>query len=325
MHLAKETLSDDDLKELAKIYGDNWNRGDYFTVGVKLEEMKHHRPRAIEFCPVKNTKAPDNYVALLLRFEHTLSVLRTLFPGKDATSAKKFNEYFGRLTELARAALGQDQPHLGALGLQTFHDEVVMREGGRIKNSYAVKLGWWALGLGSLAIGAFLLSQTSYLNLKDVIKYPNLWLMLLGCFLGTWLSFSIRKPSLTFDELAVPEEDQLQPPVRLLFVAGLTVVVFLLFATGVVKVAIGSLNTDSLLEPLGNMKAILIGCFCGIGEKALPGVLSKRSNQFVIAIGGEKPASETDEGAGHPEKTGAASTASHEASAHHHADSHKKS
>ncbi|MGO8738289.1 hypothetical protein [Rhodoblastus sp.] len=361
MYKAKNHPTPHERKLIEETYGDNWSHGDYFLVGVKLEQTKHGRPRAIDFCPVPTKKAPDTYVALMLRFDQTLSVLRTLFPEEDAPSVKKFDEYFGRLAELARTALGQDQPHLGVLGLQTFQDEVVMREGGRIKNNYAVKLGLLAAVFGALATVVFLLSKTSYLNLKDAITYPNLFLMLLGCFLGTWLSFSIRKPVLTFPELAVPEEDQLHPAVRLLFVAGLTVVVFLLLATDVVKVTIGSFDTGALLGSSGGMKAILIGCFCGIGEKALPRVLSKRSDQFVVAIGGH---SEKDEGGGdsakdeggdsakekgasppgktgaassarseaavhhgadHREKTEAISTASHAPNAHHHADSHKKS
>lgn len=282
-----EKLTDEDRKKLGEAYH-VWSQGKYFRVGVKQEECKDSRPRSIEICPLWGTTAPDEYVTLENDFEHTLSVLRTLFPEDDPSSVIKFNEYFWRLTDLARAVLGQDQARFGALGLKTFQDEIVMREGGRIKNNYVISLGLWTLAFGALVFGAFLVSET---YLKDIIKDRNFFLLLIGGFLGAWLSFSIRKTVLIFDELAVPEKDRLHPAVRLLFVAGLTMVVALLFATGAVSVTIGAFDTDFMAPGgAGAMKAILIGCLCGIGEQALPPVVAQRSSEFVTAIGGTVPA-----------------------------------
>jgi hypothetical protein len=45
-----------------------------------------------------------------------------------------------------------------------------------------------------------------------------------GAAIGTWLSFSIRRVELSFSQLAILEEDVLDPSVRIVFVIGLTLI-----------------------------------------------------------------------------------------------------
>ncbi len=113
--------------------------------------------------------------------------------------------------------------------------------------------------------------------------------------LGAWLSFSIRKPTLGFDDLAVIEQDRLEPWVRLLFVAGLTLIVGLFFATGLIHIKAGGFGTDFLAsapaatlaqQGAAAMRAILIGAMCGIGELLLPSVVNRQASAFLGALGG---------------------------------------
>ena len=74
----------------------------------------------------------------------------------------------------------------------------------------------------------------------------NLPFVFLGTAVGTWLSFLMRRVSLTCDDLVVVEADSLDPGLRNFFVLGLTTVVGLLFWTDATQIAIGGLQTANI-------------------------------------------------------------------------------
>jgi hypothetical protein len=232
-----------------------------------------------------DTIAPDEYSTLHADIERTVTILKVLFFAKRKD---KFREYFSRLVELARASLGQDQVRLGRLALIAFQNEIVTREAGWVKNSYIRRLGRWALLFGLCATIAYLFCRYWYpawFGIPELHRFREFFSMLAGCFLGTWLSFSIRRVQLTFEDLARLEEDSLDPGVRLLFVAGLTVVVGLLLATKAFVITFGGFNSAFLDS---GTTAVLIGCLCGIGELGLPAAVARRASEFVAVLGGGK-------------------------------------
>ena len=97
--------------------------------------------------------------------------------------------------------------------------------------------------------------------------------------IGTWLSFSLRRPVLGFADLAVLEEDRLNPTARILFVLGLTLVVGLLIYTKLVAIKVGEMGVDLHM-------ALLLGLLCGIAERALAGAVSQRAREVVERVGG---------------------------------------
>ena len=258
--------------------------GKYYAVYVKAPA--EGLPPSIAFSPVPNTSAPGNYLSLQSEIERTEAVLRVLFSAKG--KKEKFDGYFLRLAALARAALQQDHLELGSFALKELQDEIVTRETGEVKNGYIRRLGLWALGFGLPAIGFYLYCRYWYWpGLPELHRFREFISMLVGSFLGTWLSFSIRRVRLSFWDLARLEEDALDPSIRLVFVAGLTVVVGLLLATKAVVVTIGSFNSAFLDS---GTTAVLIGCLCGIGEIGLPTAVARRASEFVSVLGGAKGA-----------------------------------
>jgi len=198
----------------------------------------------------------------------------------------KFDEYFSTLANLARAAVGQDQVRLGRLALPAFQSEIVTRESGPVKNAYIRRLGLWALFFGALATVAYLYCRYGFTSaVPELHRFREFFSMLAGCFLGTWLSFSIRRVQLTFDDLARLEQDLLDPSIRLLFVGGLTIVVGLLLATKAVVITVGGFNSAFLDS---GTAAVLIGCLCGIGEIGLPTAIAQRASEFGAVLGGTK-------------------------------------
>ena len=256
--------------------------GKYYAVNT---EGKAGVAPNILFYIVPGTSAPDDYSALQIDVERTLTVLKVLFFPKQRN---KYDEYFSRLADLARAALGQDQVRLGGMALLALQNEIVTRESGPVKNAYIRRLGGWALLFGMFATVAYLYCRYGYTSaVPELHRFREFFSMLAGCFLGTWLSFSIRRVQLTFDDLARLEQDSLDPSIRLLFVAGLTIVVGLLLATKAIVITIGGFNSAFLDS---GTAAVLIGCLCGIGEMGLPTAIAQRASEFVAVLGGAKNA-----------------------------------
>lgn len=273
------------------------SHGNYYA--VRATSAKEGALPSIDFYPVPDTSAPDDYLSLQIDIERTLAVMRVLFSAKR--KKEKFDEYFERLADLATAALEQDQVKLGRLALTAFQDEIVTRETGEVKNGYIRRLGLWALGFGVPTIGFYLYCRY-WTGLPELHRFREFVSMLAGSLLGTWLSFSIRRQKLSFWDLARLEEDALDPSIRLLFVAGLTVVVGLLLATKVVVITLGGFNSAFLDS---GMTAVLIGCLCGIGEAGLPTAVAQRASEFVSVLGAVSSAAAPPKPEKEANKTGA--------------------
>lgn len=201
------------------------------------------------------------------------------------------DEYLKKLAGIGR--LGLEGPHtaLAKLALASLKSEFVAREAGRIKNRYVRRLGFWA---GGFAL--FLLVVYAYVasGCPTVTGGCSTWwtahktflLAAIGAAVGTWVSFSVRRLDLPFEELGLSEEEALDPPFRVLFVVALTLAACLLFWTSAINIEIGNLKTgpDSF-KTIGSI-AVLIGLFCGLSERALATAISGRAAAFVRGLAG---------------------------------------
>ena len=196
---------------------------------------------------------------------------------KAELKKEKFRAYFYQLVLLATIGLDGPacQPFLARPELADLKNEILSREGGRIKNGYMQELGRNALELGSPALlllvirqitlalspGADLLTNQVF---RNVMVFSYAWV---GAMVGTFLSYAIRNPVLSFDQLAVPEDDRLNPKMRLTYVGLLTTVFTLALLLQVISLEFGPVKTQGM----GGQPslALLIGVFCGISERAL--------------------------------------------------------
>jgi hypothetical protein len=210
---------------------------------------------------------------------------------RDQLRARRLREeYMGKLVEIGKFGLQSPHVELGNLALNGFRADFVAQEAGRIKNAYLRSLGLIA-GIASLLIFIFYAWATA--DPKDTSGFWHThWVFLIaaaGAAIGTWLSFSIRRVSLSFDDLGILEEDRLDPSIRVIFVVTLTVVICLLFWTGAVNLEIGNLKTSGLADPSSKLPlgaiSLLVGIFCGIAERALATAISGRAAAFVRSVG----------------------------------------
>ena len=199
-------------------------------------------------------------------------------------AARLLDEYVRKLAGIGR--LGLEGPHtqLATLALDGLRREFVAQEAGRIKNAYVRSLGVAAGMAGVIFLTMYTLVQTDWLTYPFWVIHKSFLLAGAGAALGTWLSFSIRRVQLSFDDLAILEEDLLDPSVRVIFVIGLTFTACLLFWTGAINLEIGNLKTAPAF--FAGATAFLVGVFCGIAERALATAVSGRAAAFVKSVGG---------------------------------------
>lgn len=201
------------------------------------------------------------------------------------------DEYLKKLAGIGR--LGLEGPHtaLAKLALTSLKSEFVAREAGRIKNRYVRRLGLWAGGFALLLLVVYAYVASGCPTVAGGCSawwttHKTFLLAAIGAAVGTWVSFSVRRFDLPFEELGLSEEESLDPPFRVLFVVALTLTACLLFWTSAINIEIGNLKTgpDSF-RTIGSI-AVLIGLFCGLAERALATAISGRAAAFVRGLSG---------------------------------------
>ncbi len=221
-------------------------------------------------------EVPEDQLSLQNEVADALTVLRGVFPNEG----QRFEEYFRQLLSLAQAGLVGEtaNPQVASRALATLKGDIVAREGGRIKNQYMKKLGAKAALLGvPTLVGAILV----ILFLPAATRLAGYMFLWVGAMVGVWLSFGTRKVALRFEDLHIPEQDRLEPMVRLIFSGLLSLIMGLIFANGAMEVSLGSITTAQFVED--PEIAILIGVLCGFSEKALSAQIASSAVKIIPA------------------------------------------
>lgn len=196
----------------------------------------------------------------------------------EAKKRQKFRSYFYDVYLLAELGVEgpKCQPLLARLSLTALKDRIVADEGGRVKNAYLGSLG---IAGGYIGIVPFIFVVIREWNRYQAanpatITYNRVYEVLavlcyawVGAMIGTFLSYALRNPTLSFDQLTVPEEDRLNPLMRVIYVGLLTEVFMAALLLNAMTFNIGTIDTKHLLA--SPTLALLIGVFCGISERAL--------------------------------------------------------
>jgi hypothetical protein len=206
--------------------------------------------------------------------EQTAATLRQVFK----TESPDFKRYFGNLLSLAQGGLvgAAAQPSTAKRALANLQAEVVDHEAERLKSAYMRRLGiaalWFAVPGALVAavaqvIGTFPEYTTPH-GLLSPEAVRSIGLIVAGCAMGVWLSFGVRKQTLTFQDLNVADRDYLAPTLRLIFTELLTISLTVLFTAGVAEVTLGTLSSATVYS--NPLAGLVFGLLCGLGEQALP-------------------------------------------------------
>ena len=177
--------------------------------------------------------------------------------------------------------------------LAAFQEEFRALEAGDVKNGYLQRLGGFALLVAGVALAAYCVIRWGLPHgaaaepesvARTLYGLRNLPLLLAGTSLGTWLSFSLRRPTLTFLDLAALEEDRLDPKMRVLFVCGLSLAVGLLLWCGAISVGLGDFKPRVFDH---GVATVLLGLLLGIAERTIANSVYKRATDFAGSFGGK--------------------------------------
>jgi hypothetical protein len=236
---------------------------------------------------------PAEQVELQLDIDKVLRAATRLYLGSEPIQMEKFRAYFVRLFRIAQLGMeGQNAVPTVARGVLTaVTAELIDDEAGRIKNGHLMKLGRYVI---AYSVACFALYSVIYLSptgwfvqrLKLMQVDPPLLasfaILWIGCFVGVWLSYGIRKSTFTLVDLTRTEEDRLAPHLRLVFAGLLAMILGLLFALDFVEVRIGDVSFTAIHS--SPMLALLVGLFCGISELALPASIGTRAQSFISSL-----------------------------------------
>lgn len=209
----------------------------------------------------------------------------------DQRGLRLLGEYVDKLLGIAQIGLEQPHTQLAKLAINSLREEFVAREAREILNRYVRRLGGWSFSFAALFLIVYIAARNYACGNAGACDswwytHRSFLLAATGASLGTWASFSVRQINLTFEQLASPEEQLLDAPLRVIFVVVLTMAACLLFWTGAINLKIGDLNTEaSAFSKLGSV-ALLIGFFCGLSERALSSAIAGRATAFVGGIAG---------------------------------------
>jgi hypothetical protein len=190
---------------------------------------------------------------------------------------------FRELLSLAAVGLEGDnaEPKVAAAALANLKQSILVTEGGARKNRYLKKLGQWAIIFAAPALIAAIALR--YLNPcfgitvncdRGVVSLLSHFLLLwVGAMVGAWLSYGLRTETLTFEDLTTPEQDRLEPGVRLAFVGVLALVLGLALYMKVVEISFGDVSSRDFIQRAG--LALLVGVLMGASERAMSGQVTK--------------------------------------------------
>jgi hypothetical protein len=214
--------------------------------------------------------------------------------GPDLEQKKRFRSYYIRAFQIAAVGLEGANPatEIATTALADLAGELVDDEAMRVKSAYLRELGWAALKSSFPFACMYLLvksvptSDFVVVMLGRLGAHPDWFsafmLLWIGCFLGVWLSYGIRKKTFTLTDLTRTEDDRMSPLIRLWFAGSLTMLLGIVFAIPVVDVQIGSFKLSEMARV--PMIAFLIGALCGISELVLPSAVEKRATDFFAKL-----------------------------------------
>lgn len=256
---------------------------------------------------VRDIPIPPEAAALKSELFAALNVVRSIIDdrgtrlgafGRAAKQAEllRLNETYMRdLQGIAEVGLMTSEPthvSFARADLAQFKARFTLREAGKVKNDYVKTLLLWS----SLAVLLFMSGYWITQAYAEPSALPGTWprimfdlrnfhLLAAGTAIGTWLSFSLRKQELAFEDLAVLEPDRLEPWVRVLYMVGLSTLVGLLLFSGAVVFGVGRVDGLIALHGHGSW-ALLVGMLAGVAERALGSAVSGRAAEFAGALGG---------------------------------------
>jgi hypothetical protein len=263
------------------------------SVAIDLHISVSHRPEPASpeqsdlFDAMSKTKTVITTVCKNIEYNAENSLLKRLFGHSRASERERDrakhlrHQYMRKLAGVGEKGLHGPHTELANRELQGLRQEFVAQEAGRIKNEYVVRLLIVSAIATTILLGLYAAIHSGRITAPFWTFHKPFLIAAAGSAIGAWLSFSIRRVDLSFDDLITLDRDWLDPILRILFIIGLTMTACLLFWKEVINIDIGLLKTAKF----SGATALLIGIFSGIAERGLATAISGRATAFVNSVG----------------------------------------
>jgi hypothetical protein len=207
------------------------------------------------------------------------NVLKLLKDDQAITDAL-FKEFIARDTQagFAGCVASNVDPTLAAEALVQIRADIVRRVGTPLVYRYLRTLALYALvgGVLGFAIAYFGISHPGSNYLPFLKGYG---LVLIGAMAGAWFSVAASRWQIAFDTIPDYLDINLEPAIRMLFVALVAAVFALFLHLGIITVKIGDLDLKSFISSI--KVAILLGFVAGISQRALSVQLVDRATKVI--------------------------------------------
>jgi hypothetical protein len=231
--------------------------------------------------PLPAITISDKEQDFIMDIDNTLTVLRTLYKEKNSTY---YFKYFDQLLKIAQVGLVGENPHidLSRKAILQLKTEIVNRESTSIKNMYLIDLGKVAIYYVIFFIVIY--SAIEILVSKNIINFSykifsNFSILLCGSTVGVWISSTISKTQLEFDDLITINSNQLIPNLKIVFTSLLTIFFGLLFYKKVLVFKMSGISTESFADD--NIVTLIFGLVLGLNERLLGNSLIKKTKDVI--------------------------------------------
>lgn len=242
------------------------------------------RENDIIISPIPGFEISDKQQDFILDIEKTQIVIKELYkPDKNIL----YTKYFNQLLKLAQVGLVGDAPNLDLAlkAIQQLKSDIVRRESTDIKNKYLKNLGNITINYTLFfIILSVIVKLLFYFKESPNLEYlMNFSVLISGSTIGVWLSATISKTKLEFDDLINMETNQLLPNVKMIFTILLTTMFGLLFIKEAIVIEIGPISTKDFLND--TIIAMIFGVVLGLNERFLGKTFINSSSGFFNSIG----------------------------------------
>ena len=246
--------------------------------------------RAHKILERKHKRNPDKYPIPTMKKDADLSLRERMEKNNTIKGPNEIKKmYATRLLHDAQAGLVGNQPELAIEAVKILKEEIVLREGGRIKNRNLSALGYCALILGavSAAVGFFMrlvstgsiLANTPFgaaLAGNSLFAY---FLVFAGAVAGAWVGYGVENKTVSFEELVNVHKDRIKHVPRLFLFGVSGVLLLLFFNAGIVEINLGNINNAALMSSASYQ--VLFGAIAGLlGNKLTTGLVEKAADLF---------------------------------------------
>lgn len=243
-------------------------------------------------------KAPPDKVELQALIEDTCEVIReTIRPSNPEQAERSFK----KLVALAQMGLRCKIANPAAARSDLIRlREALIRDYGRRQRArhlnYLAKLNG-LLGCLILFVG-FCLEPILRRAGVSVPAFPvqigNYCAMAAAALGSMWLAYAMRTPRMTFDELRDPTNDHLEPLHRVMYVAGLTIILAFFGELKFLGVFMGKFSTERI--GVEWQSALVFGIVCGLSERLLGDAVTPYAESIIKTISKTKPLNSSPEG-----------------------------